>query len=765
MRRVGPVAARWLVLGAIAVGLTACFFSQPSIESVPYDQRAQSATDQIRSLDLSPRQADPVGTGGTPRPSRAAVYLGNTGDAIDPRPVGGGGPAGEGYDLNFENAPVTTVAKVVLGDILGVGYTIDPRVQGTITLASGRPVAKSDVLFVLESALRMSNVALVHDREGYRLVPAADALGDGVLETAEATQPGFGVSVLPLRYVSAQAMLKLLDGFGIKPNAVRVDNARNLLLVQGSGTDRRAAIETVLSFDGDWMRGQSVGVFPLQNSTPEPVIAEIEKIMDSGQGGLSQNMVKFQAISRLNAILVVSRKPAYLKTAATWISRLDSSDMEGANLKVYRLRYGNAKQIATLLSQMLLGQNAESLNGPENQLAPGSRVSITSSGGPLAALSALPPSPANATAIASATPQSSGAGGVGGAGGLRPGGGALQPRGAGGEAGANQPGGAFGGPHAGEALLANLRITPDVTDNSILVYGNQEAQRIVAQTLKQIDRPPVQVAIEATIAEVTLNDTLTYGVQYYLGSQGVGLPPDKGSVLSTTSLGSTVLSQVVPGFNFLVGSASMPNVVLSALDNVTSTKILSNPSLVVLNNQPAMLQVGDQVPISTGSATVLTANNTVVNTIDYRNTGIILQVVPRVSANGTVVLDVSQEDSAVSPTSTNSLTPTITNRSIKSSIAVPNGQTVLLAGLIKDEVDRTRQGIPGLDQIPRIGDLFATQSGTKVRTELIIFIRPTVIRDPVDAHRIAEEMRSKLNGDLVGRNYPGIQNGPVVRSR
>jgi len=172
VRRVGPVAARWLVLGAIAVGLTACFFSQPSIESVPYDQRAQSATDQIRSLDLSPRQADPVGTGGTPRPSRAAVYLGNTGDAIDPRPVGGGGPAGEGYDLNFENAPVTTVAKVVLGDILGVGYTIDPRVQGTITLASGRPVAKSDVLFVLESALRMSNVALVHDREGYRLVPA-----------------------------------------------------------------------------------------------------------------------------------------------------------------------------------------------------------------------------------------------------------------------------------------------------------------------------------------------------------------------------------------------------------------------------------------------------------------------------------------------------------------------------------------------------------------------------------------------------------------
>jgi len=408
---------------------------------------------------------------------------------------------------------------------------------------------------------------------------------------------------------------------------------------------------------------------------------------------------------------------------------------------------------------MLLGQAADSLNSAESQLAPGSRVSITSSGGPLAALSALPPSPASNTAVAVA-PQ------PGGAGGLQGRGGALRARAAGGEAGANQPGGPFGGPRAGgEALLANLRITPDATDNSILVYGNQEAQRIVAQTLRQIDRPPVQVAIEATIAEVTLNDTLTYGVQYFLSSRNVGLPADKGSLLSTTSLGSTVLSQVVPGFNFLIGSQNMPNVVLSALDNVTSTKILSNPSLVVLNNQAATLQVGDQVPISTGSATVLTANNTVVNTIDYRNTGIILQVVPRVSANGTVVLDVSQEDSAVAQTSTNSLTPTITNRSIKSSIAVPNGQTVLLAGLIKDEVDRSRQGIPGLDQIPRIGDLFATQSGTKVRTELIIFIRPSVIRDPFDAHRIAEEMRAKLNGDLIGRNYPGIQDGPVVRSR
>ena len=200
----------------------------------------------------------------------------------------------------------------------------------------------------------------------------------------------------------------------------------------------------------------------------------------------------------------------------------------------------------------------------------------------------------------------------------------------------------------------------------------------------------------------------------------------------------------------------MPNLILSALHNVTDVKVLSNPSLVVLDNQTATLQVGDQVPISTGTANVLTANNTVVSTIDYRNTGIILRVVPRVSANGNVIIDIEQESSSVTPGSASSLTPTISDRRVKSSVSVASGQTVLLAGLISDEVDRTRQGIPVLDKIPGIGDLFSQQSGTKVRTELIIFIRPTIIRDAVDAHMVAEELRSKLNGDLVGGNFPGL---------
>jgi general secretion pathway protein D len=314
-------------------------------------------------------------------------------------------------------------------------------------------------------------------------------------------------------------------------------------------------------------------------------------------------------------------------------------------------------------------------------------------------------------------------------------------------------------------VMPGVRITADVTNNSVLVYATQEAQRIVEQTLQQIDRPQMQVAIDATIAEVTLNDQLSYGVQFYLNSKQVGLKPDKGSIIN--SLGGAVIGQQLPGFNFLVGPAGAPNLILDALHTVTNVKVLSNPSLVVLDNQPAILQVGDQVPISTGTATVLTANNTVVNTIDYRNTGIILKVVPRSNSNGNVVLDIEQEISNVVPgTQGGQNTPTISQRRVKSSIAVQSGQTVLLAGLISETENLTRPGVPLLDELPAVGDFFAHKNKTVGRTELIIFIRPQIIRDAVDANVVAEELRTKMNGRMIGTNnrqpVPGTQEGPQL---
>ena len=299
-----------------------------------------------------------------------------------------------------------------------------------------------------------------------------------------------------------------------------------------------------------------------------------------------------------------------------------------------------------------------------------------------------------------------------------------------------------------------MRITPDTVNNSLLIYADQANYRIVETTLMQIDQPQLQVAIDATIAEVTLNNSLSYGVQSYLTGQNVGLRPNSGSILNTQattapatttdattgaasvagSVTNAFINRAFPGFNFLIGSETQPSFILDALHAVTTVKVLSNPSLVVINNQVATLQVGDVVPVSTGSATVLTTSNTVVNTIDYRNTGIILRVAPRISVNGTVRLDIEQEISNVPPASANSLTPTVSERRVKSSISVATGQTVLLAGLISEQQNGARNTIPVLDQIPGLGDAFGHQTNSTQRTELIIFIRPQIIRDGSDAH-------------------------------
>ena len=711
--------------------------------------------DKVRSLDTLPRypQQANAAEANVGQRSRPVMFEGTeVSDVAEtrPQPVA----TGNGFELNFENTPVATVAKVVLGDILQTGYTIDPRVQGTVSLVSVRPVAKSDIVFVLENALRLNGIVLVRDTAGYRLTPLGDAVGAGRIDAAASSpEPGYGVSVVPLQYVSAQTLLKLMDSFATKAGMVRADTTRNLLLIQGSGAERRTAVDTALSFDLDWMRGQSIGIFPIVHSGPEPVIAELEKIVDSGDNGLSQNLIKFQAVSRLNAILVVSKKPGLLHTAATWIKRLDHADTARTSVHVYRVKYGEARQIARVLTEMFIGGSSSGLlDSPDSQIAPGSGTYATASADRLSLNSNSPSSTSSSGFGSRMQSGTNGNSGFGAQTAAAPAGanantsdtGSLDSRGAG---------------SGGQPMLKGVRITADTVNNSLLIYADQENFRIIEATLQQVDQPQLQVAIDATIAEITLTDELSYGVQSYLTSHNLGLRPDQGSILNTQSTTAPVaaaagtvanafINRAFPGFNFLIGSEAQPSAILDALHSVTAVKVLSNPSLVVVNNQAATLQVGDSVPVSTGSATVLTTNNTVVNTIDYRNTGIILRVSPRINVNGNVRLDVEQEISNVSAATAASLTPTVSERKVKSSISVATGQTVLLAGLISEQHNNQRNGIPLLDQIQGLGDAFSHQDNKATRTELIIFIRPQIIRDSMDAHFVAEELRSKLRGSI-----------------
>jgi len=756
-RQLGAAAA---VVGAGAL-LASCNLTAAGFGS---DGREMpGAGDAVRNVDLEPRFPRGGNTGNSGDsvfPRGFSIFGGRSGGdeaaasggkELAMSEVRGGSDAGEnGINLNFENAPVSAVAKVILGDTLKVGYTIDPRVQGSITLSSGRPVPRSKLLFVLESALRSSGMALVRDSHGYSITPAGEAMGTGIVDGADSLQPGFGVTVVPLRYVSSQTVAKLLEGFSVKPGAIKSDSSGNVLIISGSAAERRMALETVANFDADWMRGQSVGVYPLQSATPEPIVSELEKILDSGEGGMGQGLVKFQAISRMNAILVVAKKPELLRNASNWIRRLDGSNTAAIGVKVYHVRHGDARHLAQLLNEMFIGGQL----GLDNQAAGVSPSSGSRTMSPVERLTGggqglQPATPSSQSPFGSLPAQQAALGG--------------QAGGAGGPGGAQRPGqGGFGrglgGGGAGgdneNSLMPGVRITSDSANNAILIYANQQNYKTIERALIQLDRPRGQVAIELTIAEVTLNDKLNYGVQFFLQSSDVGLKADRGSLVNTAI--TAPIAQAFPGFNFLVGSQAQPRLIINALHGYTDVKVLSNPSLVVVDNQPATLQVGDQVPVQTGNATVLSTSNTVVSTVDYKNTGIILRVLPRITSSGAVTLDVEQEISSVpnSDGTTQTLTPTISERKVKSTINVMSGQTVLLAGLISDSYSRGRNGIPVLDQIPVIGDVFSQQTKGGRRTELIVFIKPQIIRDPVEASVIAAELRSKMRGTRVRSDEP-----------
>jgi general secretion pathway protein D len=656
---------------------------------------------------------------------------------------------GDGVEINFEGADVPSVAKALLGDILHLNFVVDPKVQGTVTLASVGPIPRKDVLSTLESVLRMQNAAIVHDGKFVKIVPIPDAPGHSSV-SAGVGEPGFGVSVVPLRYISAATVAKTAENLLARQGAIRVDQSRNLLLIQGTAPEREAAIDMIATFDVEWLRNQSVGVYPLKSTSPETMIEELEHVFQTREGGAGQDIVHFQPISRMNAVMVVTKNPELLRQTTQWVERLDRSDNSGTAVRSYRLKYGNAAQIAKILNNIFGNRSGTSSDTPANQIAPGTTTAQSRLDSLGSTQNSSTSSSVSGSSTGSTSGQSSGSFGAGSSAGapLSAAFKSFSNRGdADGSGGGGASGGALSGGSSQRGMFENVRITADTINNAVVVYSNQEDYRIIARAVRDFDRPRLQVAIDATVAEVTLTKELTYGVQYYFnGKQGsIGLTNALTAAAGTTAAGATVLQQTLPGFNAVLGSTSSPKVILNALNSITDVKVLSSPSIVALDNQPALLEVGDEIPISTSSATLLNAATTpTVNTIQMVPTGIILKVLPHVNANGSIELEVDQEVSAVVNPSQQTLTPTISERHIHSTVAVNSGQTVLLGGLISDNDQKTKGTIPGLGDINFIGQFLGNTDNTKTRTEIIIFIRPQLIKNGVTARAVTQEFRDRL---------------------
>lgn len=674
-----------------------------SLRSVDFDPPAGGATATTRPTPT---------TGGTVTGERpqSQLFFGQ-----NPAPGAETGAAADttgGVRLNFDGASLREVVDVVLGEILGASYTIDPAVSGDVILSSTAPLSQADMLTVLETILQMHGATLVDLGGTYAVMAGAPSVGAAQFTTVGGEQAppliiGTGVTVVPLRYVSAAAASQFIQPLLSLPEQIRIDDARNLLLFVGNAAERQNVVRTLGEIDVDWMAGRSVGIFPLSTATPEAVIAELDGLFTPFGGfDISSSGVRFLPMDRLNAVLAIASQPEQLVDIERWVQRLDRGSGSSVQFFVYQLQNTPAASMAELLNATFADAAAGDLV-PASAGLSGEFGSVPSQAGLETGDFLGDTAPLPFDAPFADLPQSE-----------------------------------------RRDILSSVKVVANELNNSLVVRATPQAYALIEQTIRRLDTAPLQVLIEATIAEVVLNDQLRYGVQYFFqaGSfrAGFNTTTDGGA---SGAVNPNLLDPLalVPGFNFVYSGASS-NITIDALSRVTDVQVLSSPSLVVQDNSEAVLTVGDEVPLVTRTSQgVENPDSPIVANIEYRETGVILEVKPRINTNNIVSLQISQEVSRVQPVGEDQFgNPTIAQRRITSSVNVTSGQTVVLGGLIQDDTIRNNSSVPGLGDLPVVGKLFGSTNDVSQRTELIVFITPRVIRNADDARVISEELRDRM---------------------
>ncbi|BDU19678.1 type II secretion system secretin GspD [Dyella sp. GSA-30] len=691
--------------------------------------------------------------------------------------------------FNFENQPVPAVVKVILGDLLKQNYTIVPGVQGNISFSTSQPVDSTQAIPILETLLSWTGNALVKQGSGYVVMPSKDAVGGNVAPSLGAASPQAGLQarLYPLHYISANEMQKLIKPFARPESILLADPARNVIVLSGTPEDLANYERTVKTFDVDWLRGMSIGVYSLQRANVTELMPKLDSLFGPKGDTPLAGMLRFIPIERTNSLVVITTQPSYLSEVGGWIEKIDRGGGNEPQLFVYDVRNLKASDLAQYLAQIYASSNgnnggnggakvgpgltsgtlggSDNANGSANGLGSlaGSFGSSTNGGigGGLGNNSGL-----NSGGIGSGT-----SGGIGSTGGF----------GSSGGIGSNQSSNGFGGFTPGginsngtsNSVFGNnngqqsqqysnddgsIRISSVDANNQLLVRAPPSKWDEINSAIKRLDTTPLQVQIETRILEVTLTGDFQFGVQWYLegliknttDANGNIVPGQPGNQQQgALGVGGANYSPVSTASGTTTGDAfyySFVNhnlqVALRALETSGKTKTLSAPSMVVLNNQVAQIQVGDQVPISSTTVNTGLATGTV-STAQYIPTGVILGVQPRVNPGGLVYMNVMQQVSQAGAAAAG-VNPTISQRALSTQVAVQSGQTVLLGGLIQQLDQTTDTGIPGLNQIPILGRLFGSTNRSKTRTELIVLITPRVITNGEEAKQITDEYQQKF---------------------
>jgi general secretion pathway protein D len=593
---------------------------------------------------------------------------------------------GGNMSLNFEGADIREVVRTILGDILKENYIVDPRVAGTIVLRTVAPIPQSSAMSTLEEVLRMNGAALIREADGMLHVVPASLAGRGNVSPQlggpdSPLPPGYSIQVVQLSYMGAPEMMKILEAFS-EPGTVRADPVRNLLILAGTQTQLRHIMDTIEMFDMDWMSGMSVGLFTFRNVDVKSIMTDVDKLFGPKNDAPWNGAIRVIPIERLNALLVVSPQVDYLEKARTWIERLDrgSDAGGGTRLYVYPLQNGKAELMADLLNDAFSKQKS---TNKAATLAPGVK-------------------PAEVVSDAAKTQAPA----------------RIEAR-------------------SGVEVSDGIRVIADKDNNALLILASAAQYESIESAVRQLDVVPRQVLIEVTIAEVTLKDELKYGLEWFFNS---------GRTSGKLDTGASGVTQLVPGFSAVfTGKAGDVRGVLNALATDQKLKVLSAPHVTVADNQTAKIQVGDRVPTISQTQTATNTTNGIISTVQYIETGVLLSVTPRINSGGLVTMEVNQEVSNATANTTSGIdSPTIQKRAAQSTVTIQSGQTLVLAGLIREEKNNASEGLPGLASLPLLGGLFGSRSSSENRTELVILITPQVMDSQHKAAEITKEFRKRV---------------------
>ena len=615
--------------------------------------------------------------------------------------------------LNFEGESLQSGVHTILGEVLQETFVIGPGVSGQVTFATARPVTREQLMPILELLLRWNGATLVWSDGRDHVLPVSEAIPGhlvprmGDVETVR----GYAVQAVPLQYISPTEMAKILDPYARDGAIVNVDIMRSMIFLAGTREELRNYLKTVGIFDVDWLAGMSVGVYPLRTVDVESITSELTAIFGMEAESPLAGLFRFVPLERLGSVMVITPKEEYLEKARVWIERLDRGAAgSGTQLFVYRVKNLEASVLANYLTSLFGGTPQTTDRGRPTNLAPG-----------------LEPVTTGTLSNFNENRQTANQRGL--------------------EQG-NRGQRAGGASAVIETEEGDIRITSVLETNSLLIQATQSQYGSIQAAIERIDIEPLQVLIEAQVLDVALNETLSYGVDWYLTNNPGLLPegtlPDSGRILDEVITdGSGFFSTLSNTFN---NGAGFVQATITALDEVTDIRAIAAPSLVVQNNAQATITVGEQVPVQSSSISTGVGGN-VVSSAQYVSTGVTLTVTPRINPGGLVYLDISQEVSrpgARDPDISTSGNPPISNKSVTSQVAVQSGQTVFLGGLITEISDKGSSGVPFLNRIPGIGGLFGTKSKASSRTETIVMITPTVLENAADLRDVTDDLEDEF---------------------